>query len=393
MVLPALHGPLAGWSQPLPRHQHEPLKVARRAEERLLILGGGVIGVSVAYHLAQRGKRVTLVDHAGLASCASGKAGGFLAKTWNDRTPLKQLSQKSFDMHADLAVKLKLKSYRRLRCKSVTVQGVKPPVRKLEHLEWVEDAVDERHMGDEATIAQVHPRELTEAMWKVCEEVGSNFVLGTVNELITETAGSEQKVLGAFVNSQPMQADKVVCCMGPWSQILGMILPRMKIYGQKCHSVLLQGERVLSEAVFFKGLGNPEVYPRNDGENYVTGFPDPVTLVTEPPGNVQVRREVCKRLVASVREVSPEMQRAQVTGEQSCYLPLTADTFPAIGPLPQYKGGYLSVGHGCWGILNSLASGLAMTELILDGKATSVDIECFDPERLLSVDDPEWAPG
>ena len=383
-------------------------RVRRRAgstethSERLLILGGGIIGVSVAYHLAQRGRRVTVVDHAGLASCASGKAGGFLARNWNDRTPLKQLSQKSFDMHEEVARKLKLKSYRRLRCKSVTPGGSKPEVRKLQHLEWVEDASNVRVMGDESTIAQVHPKELTEQMWKVCEGIGSEFVLGTVNELMIEDPKGpvsdpkdprKPRVVGAYVNSQPIKAEKVICCMGPWAQVIGMLLPKLKIYGQKCHSVCLQTERVLSEAVFFAGLGNFEVYPRNTGENYVTGFPDPVSIVTEPPGNVLVRREVCEKLVSRMSQVSPEMRLAKVTAEQSCYLPLTADTFPAMGPLPGYDGGYLCVGHGCWGILNSLASGMAMSELILDGEATSLDLKCFDPERLLLSNDPDWAPS
>lgn len=232
-------------------------------------------------HLAQRGRRVTVVDHAGLASCASGKAGGFLARNWNDRTPLKQLSQKSFDMHEEVARKLKLKSYRRLRCKSVTPGGSKPEVRKLQHLEWVEDASNVRVMGDESTIAQVHPKELTEQMWKVCEGIGSEFVLGTVNELMIEDPKDPKgpvsdpkdpkdprkpRVVGAYVNSQPIQAEKVICCMGPWAQVIEMLLPKLKIYGQKCHSVCLQTERVLSEAVFFAGLGNFEVYPRNTGE-------------------------------------------------------------------------------------------------------------------------------
>ena len=32
---------------------------------------------------------------------------------------------------------------------------------------------------------------------------------------------------------------------------------------------------MILQAVFFQGLGDPEVYPRPDGDVYVTGFPDP----------------------------------------------------------------------------------------------------------------------
>jgi len=366
-------------------------------EDRILILGGGIIGVSVAYHLALRGRRATVVDHAGIASCASGKAGGFLARDWNDGTPLSALTRKSFDMHAEVAKELNLKSYRRLRCKAVTVGGdmSKPASRKLASLEWVDTgAQGERFMGDESTIAQVHPKDLTEAMWKACQDkAGSEFRLGTVNEVLTEDVGEGKRVKGALVNGEEVLADTVVCCMGPWSGVLQLLHPQLQVYGVKYHSVLLQSKRVLSEAVFFNGLGNPEVYPRGNGENYITGFPDPPVVVSETPGQVQVRENVCERLITTVRTVSGDMQSAELTGKQSCYLPFTADSLPAMGKLPWLQGGFVCVGHGCWGILNSLASGLGMSELIVDGEATSVDIAPFNVDRLLSDYEPEWAPS
>ena len=386
------------WTQPL---RPSTPRVLRRAggesNDKVLILGGGIIGVSVAYHLALRGRRVTVVDHAGIASCASGKAGGFLARDWNDGTPLRDLTRKSFDMHAELAKELGLTSYRRLRCKAVTVGGdfSKPASRKLASLEWVDaGAQGERSMGDESTIAQVHPKDLTDAMWKAAQEkVGSDFMLGTINEVLVEEADGERRVRGAMVNGEDVLADTVVCCMGPWAQVLRVMHPQLQVYGVKYHSVLLQSERVLSEAVFFNGLGNPEVYPRGNGENYITGFPDPPTVVSETPGNVQVREDVCERLIATARKVSGDMKSAELTGKQSCYLPFTADSLPAMGQLPLFQGAYVCVGHGCWGILNSLASGLGMSELIVDGKATSVDIAPFRPDRLLSDYEPEWAPS
>jgi glycine/D-amino acid oxidase-like deaminating enzyme len=55
---------------------------------RVLICGGGVIGASIAYFLARRGIAVTVVERAGIACAASGKAGGFLALDWNDGSPV-----------------------------------------------------------------------------------------------------------------------------------------------------------------------------------------------------------------------------------------------------------------------------------------------------------------
>lgn len=53
------------------------------AAERLgnvVIVGGGIIGCSIAYHLTELGAQCTLVERCSVACAASGKAGGFLAR-------------------------------------------------------------------------------------------------------------------------------------------------------------------------------------------------------------------------------------------------------------------------------------------------------------------------
>ena len=44
-------------------------------------------------------------------------------------------------------------------------------------------------------------------------------------------------------------------------------------------------------------------------------------------------------------------------------------------------GAYVATGHGPWGMLNAPATGLALAELIVDGRAQSVDLVPFDPAR------------
>ncbi len=73
---------------------------------RVLIVGGGVIGASIAFRLSMRGAKVTVVERSGIACAASGKAGGFLALDWCDGSPLQHLARRSFALHADLAVAL-----------------------------------------------------------------------------------------------------------------------------------------------------------------------------------------------------------------------------------------------------------------------------------------------
>ena len=54
---------------------------------------------------------------------------------------------------------------------------------------------------------------------------------------------------------------------------------------------------------------------------------------------------------------------------------------PIMGPVPGIEGAYLATGHGRQGILQSPPSGLAMAELILDGRTEALDLAPFDPGR------------
>mmetsp|Transcript_28655 Transcript_28655/g.70940 ORF Transcript_28655/g.70940 Transcript_28655/m.70940 type:complete len:393 (-) Transcript_28655:2377-3555(-) len=359
--------------------------MAVNMEPKVVICGAGVIGANIAYQLSLRGvaQSVTVVDRVGVAPAASGKAGGFLALDWNDGAAVGPLSRKSFEMHAQLAKDLELDSYRRLTCSAVAVDGGgKPLPKKLANVEWVDlGAQGTKEMGDESTIAQVHPKQLTTALMDAAQKKGCTLKIGRVDGVRVEGEGADQKATGVSVDGEMIDADAVVIAMGPWTYEAMQWLPLPPMYGQKYHSLLYNNARTLTQAVFFQGLGDPEVYPRPDNEVYVTGYPDSPITVKETPGEEEVREEVCERLMKAMKMVSSELGDATVKTRQSCHLPVTPDGVPIIGKVPGVAGAYVASGHSCWGILNSPATGLAMAELILDGEAKCVDLGVFDPAR------------
>lgn len=240
---------------------------------KVVVVGGGVIGSSIAYQLAKKQISSVIVDAAGVASCASGKAGGFLAKDWNDGSPVGSLARLSFDMHEHLAAELAASvgadvNYRRLRCNAVAVDEAaartKPTSRKLANVEWADlGVVAARPMGDETTIAQVHPKLLTEAMIQAATDSGHTEVkIGTAERV---TASEQDGARVVLSSGEVLSGDAVVIAAGPWTNLAKLFSdspglqrqPRLTMLGQKYHSLLVKPRsgRVLNEAVFFQGLG------------------------------------------------------------------------------------------------------------------------------------------
>ena len=76
-----------------------------------------------------------------------------------------------------------------------------------------------RPMGDESTIAQVHPRKLCDAFVAAAKDLaGASVVEGCASGLREE----DGRVTGLeLADGTCIEADAVVLCMGPWSHALG----------------------------------------------------------------------------------------------------------------------------------------------------------------------------
>ena len=78
------------------------------AEPDVLIIGAGVVGLSIAYHLDQRGASVTVLDRAGIGAGASGVQPGGLRQQWGTRVNC-TLARESMDFYADVRERLQMR--------------------------------------------------------------------------------------------------------------------------------------------------------------------------------------------------------------------------------------------------------------------------------------------
>lgn len=352
--------------------------------QRIVVCGAGVIGAAIAQALAIRGMAVTILDRAGVAPAASGKAGGFLALDWNDGSPLGPLARRSFELHRELAGSLDADyGYRPVE----TLMVPAPPAPSSDGAArggtsgWL-DGVGEppQTIGTHDTTAQVHPRQFTEALVADAQAHGAVLRVGQITAIRPgEDDGSGR---GVVVGDDEIEADVVVVALGPWTARVGLPLPA--IHAQKGASIVIAADApaqaVFSEYATVDGRRfAPEIYPRLGNEVYVCGVPSADVLPASPE-EVAASDDECDLLQEMAAAHSSLLAGSEVTERQACFRSLISDGLPLIGPVPAAPGVLVATGHGPWGILNAPATGEMIAEMV-QGETPTVDPAPFDPAR------------
>ncbi len=353
---------------------------------RVVICGGGVIGVAIAYYLGLRGADAIVVERTGIAHAASGRSGGFLALDWCDGSRLADLARRSFALHAELAGTVPGAGYRRM----TTYGGFSGGGGRRKAGTWVSERIAlDRQLGSTETTAQIDPYGFTTGLMAAAGALGARVVTGTVTGLVRRG----DRVTGAGVDGEAVGADAVVIAMGPWSILAAAWLPLPAVHGLKGHSVVFETGPVPAEALFLEvgeaggGVASPEVFPRPDGTTYVCALSSDSPLPVDP-ALVKPDDGAIARLRAIAASVAPVLAAAPARAGQACYRPVTGDGLPLIGAVPGISGAYVATGHSVWGMLNAPATGEALAGLILDGVSGGADLAAFAPDRL-----PRFDPG
>ena len=373
---------------------------ARTTTADIVILGAGVMGASIAFHLAQRrAGKVIVIDKGHVAQGGSGRSSALVRMHYSypPEVQLAQLSLRMFENWRDLVgqegdfrktgfvrivhpgetarLKQNVEMQRKL---GVNVKLIDRIELKVLEPDWAVDEVElaayepDSGYGDGAGVANDF---LTRA-----RELGVTYQSKTqALEFLVEGG----RVRGVTTDHGEIAAPVVVSATGPWTrplfQRIGIELPIETEYHQVA---------ILKIAPGMKGGGCACIdsvsatYFRSDGQDkFLIGDfygqrgadPDNFPQRASDDGLEEIIERASRRI--------PKLENAEVMRGVTGVYDMTPDSRPLLGEASGVAGLYLCAGFSGMGFKISPAIGLVMSELLLDGHGKTVDISSFCPGR------------
>ncbi|MEO8727446.1 MAG: glycine oxidase ThiO [Acidobacteriaceae bacterium] len=217
--------------------------------------------------------------------------------------------------------------------------------------------------------ASVDPRALVSALLTACRK--QNVAIHHEHEVL-QILIAHGSVTGVRTRAGEFRAPVVINCAGAWANSLssGPSIPVVPAKGQML-AVLpaatpLITHTIRSELIYF--------LPRADG-HIVIG-----ATVEDAGYDKRVQSEVIQRLLQLAANLVPALGQARITDNWAGLRPDTPDHLPLLGCMEGATGYFLSTGHYRNGILLAPASAKLMAQLILKEKP-EVDLRPFSPAR------------
>ncbi len=362
----------------------------------VVIVGGGVIGLSIAYRLACEAIAVTVLDRGGVGREASWAGAGMIpANTERLFTnPTAELRSWSAVLYPDWSEALLEETgidngYRRTGGVDVafTVEE-ENDLRSMAGRWKSEGIVYERLAPSEfgrvepalnhalrvayflPDRAQVRNPRHVRALAVAAAKRGARLRPG-VGVRGFETSGHQ--IIGVRTSEGLIPCGQVVVSAGAWTgellERIGISAPTPPLRGQ---IVLLKSDRPILKRIVEHGSNY--LVPREDGHVLIGSTEEDVGFDTRTTA-LGVRG-----LIDEAFRLCPALAAAEVEKAWAGLRPGSIDTRPYIGPLPGFANAFVAAGHKRAGIQLSPATAEVMTDLVL-GRPPRIDLSTFHPGR------------
>jgi glycine oxidase len=362
-----------------------------------LIIGGGVMGSSIALELIKAGIKPTILEKGPYFSEASSASAGMIcphAVEFDDQAP-KDILRETFTIYNDwikeieeisgISVQFVQEGMLRVVLSEKDQEQVKKKLSTNHHgVEWVnheslkemEKDVTEQNFGALyfPNEGQLNPSLLSKSLHKTLLLQGCEIKEGILVLNLIEEQGS---IVGVHTASGNFFADFTIIAAGAWSTSLvspfGLDLTVLPEKGEMANlfTPLVNLKRIIQ---------GPEgiIVPRQNGSITIGATHENVGYDKQSTvfGQMEIYSQN-SRLV-------PGLNRARINKTWAGLRPRTPDGLPYIGKIPTVKNLFAATGHYGIGILLAPITGRLICEE-LQNKEHVVDLTPYKPERLLQA--------
>ncbi len=367
----------------------------------VIVIGAGVQGSSLAFHLASRGVKVALVERSSFAAGATGRSSG-LVRVYYDLLAEARLAWASQQWFFNWSDRVGYEcGFRRTgfvwieagdRLDRVTANSASHRAIGVDSRVLAADEI--RHLypgleiGDEVAAYEpdsgyADPYLTCSAFVSAAKDKGARLWQNAEVTAITTAGG---RVTGVKTTKGDIDAPVIVNAAGGWAgrvgALAGMDLP-ITVWR---HDTGVLGVPAsvpgvvpvvidIANGMYFRPEGDDMVLVGLEDDDQMGGSPDADTAAAAPT----FPERATERIIRRVPGLIDGDWRFDHSGQDG----LTPDQRAILGPAGAAgpDGFYLDCGHSGTGFKTAPAIGLGMSELILDGAATSVDISPFRFER------------
>jgi sarcosine dehydrogenase len=362
------------------------------SSSKIIIVGGGIIGCSTAYHLAQMGQEVLLLEKAQLTSGSTWHAAGLVGQSRSNAN-ITQLLGYSIDLYdkleaeTGLATGWKMNGGLRLACnderwtevrrQATTARSFGLDMQLLSPQEaqdlWplmdIDDVVGAAFLPSDG---QANPADITQALAKGARAKGAKLVENSpVNEILTEKG----QIIGVRTPQGDITCEKLVLCCGQWTRELaktiGVTVPLVSVehqymvtesFGVPSNLPTLRDPDRLTyykEEVGGLVMGG---YERNGIPWAENGIPDPFDFQL-----LESNFDHFEQLVELALPRVPALQTAGIkqliNGPES----FTPDGNFILGEAPEMSNVFIGAGFNAYGIAAGGGAGMALAEWVANG--------------------------
>jgi sarcosine oxidase subunit beta len=366
----------------------------------VVVVGGGVNGASIAHALAARGvRRVVLVEQAALASGASGRSSALVRMHYTNEWDAR-LAWASFPVFRDWpevmggppvftrtgflnVVGPEYADHLRKNVEMLRELGIDTVALSPGELREVQPFVNVDDVGAaayEPESGYASPADVVTGLARRARELGARVLEWTT---VTAIARQESRVTGVLTSAGPIEAPAVVVAAGAWAprlcRAVGVPLPA-RVKGIDTVLVTRPPELARPHMTVIDNVQGSYFRPES-GALTIVGVPcqawdlDPdATGAGLPPDAPAWGAQILMHRI-------PAMERATLARGFRAFDCYSADRHAILDRVPGLDGLYLATAFSGSGFKIAPAVGTCMAELILDGRARTVDIAAFGLQR------------